>query len=143
MNYKILSSSVLGGLGFFAASTLLPAQIVNPINVHITHKFVIANTTLPPGDYTFRMVPDTDLSAMTASDSGDTHEIEFLVRESQDNHRPKHSQLIFNKYGNHEVLEKIYEVGSKYGVAVVETSRLEKRWQKQGQKPVQHAEPPE
>lgn len=118
----------------------LCAQISNPIEAQIDHKFTIANTTLPPGRYIFRMVSGTDLSAMTASTADGSNEVEFLVRQSQADHTPKHSELFFNRYGNHEFLTKIYEQGSQMGVAVAEPSRIESRLLKQGQHGVEHRE---
>jgi hypothetical protein len=45
-----LSSFLLMMLG----AQLSSAQITNPIEAHINRKFTIGNTTLPPGQYTFR-----------------------------------------------------------------------------------------
>ena len=39
----------------------LDAQITNPIRAHIDHSFVISDKTLPPGEYTFRIMQGSDL----------------------------------------------------------------------------------
>ena len=53
---------VLVSLFFVTAGTpRLNAQIVNGIRARLDHSFVIGNTTLPPGEYTFRMVMITGL----------------------------------------------------------------------------------
>jgi hypothetical protein len=65
---------------------------------------------------------------------------EFLVRTSIDPTVPKHSELVFNRYENKEFLSKIYEGGSRTGVAVEEPSRQELRLQKQNQQPTEHTE---
>jgi hypothetical protein len=131
-----VSSSLLMMLGAQSSS----AQVTNPIKASITHRFIIGNTTFPPGQYTFRMMPDSDLSVMTArSPDGNTAD-EFLVREAKAPNTPDHSELIFNQYGNKQLLSKVYEQGSRIGVAVVEPSREELRLQKHGQHPIEHVE---
>jgi hypothetical protein len=119
---------------------LSDAQITNQIQANISHPFVIGNTTLPPGQYDFRMLPGSDLTVMTVRSADNKIGEEFLVRTSQDTTTPQHSELVFNRYGDKEFLSKIYEGGSRIGVAVVEPSRQELRLQKQGQQPVEHAE---
>jgi hypothetical protein len=122
------------------ASAPLSAQIGRPIEAKIDHAFTIANTTLPPGQYTFQMLPGSDLTVMTATSADGKTADEFLVRESEAQTTPKHSELYFNRYGGHEFLTRIYEQGSRIGVAVAEPSRMELRLQKQGQHAVEHGE---
>ena len=105
------TSFVLFSLG--QGVQLLNAQITNQIRAHIEHSFVIGSKTLPPGEYTFSMVGGSDLTQMKVSNQDGTAEALFAVRESIDDHRPKHSELLFRKYGNTEFLSKVYEVGSK------------------------------
>lgn len=119
---------------------LSSAQITNAIKAHINHKFTIGDTTLPPGQYTFRMMPDTDLSVMTVTSSDGNIAEDFLVRESLAPDMPNRSELIFDRYGKTELLDKIYEQGTRTGVAVMEPSMAESRLQKQGQHPAQHTE---
>ena len=116
------------------------AQIANQIDAHINHKFTIGNVTLPPGQYTFRMLPGSDLTVMTVSSADGNTADEFLVREAALPNTPNHAELFFNRYGNHEFLTKIFEQGSKIGVAVAEPSREELRLQKQGQHATEHGE---
>jgi len=73
-------ASVLVSLFFVTVGTLrLKAQIVNGIRAHLDHSFVIGNTTLPPGEYTFRMVDNTDLSMMTATSENNKVSVDFIV----------------------------------------------------------------
>ena len=116
------------------------AQITNPIEATITHSFIVGNATLPPGTYVFRMMQGTDLEVMTVRNKAGDTGAEFLVRASIDSKTPQHSELIFNRYGDKEFLYKIFERGSKDGVAVIEPSREESRLLKQGQTPVEHSE---
>ena len=41
-----------------AGAQALNAQIINAIQAHIDHTFVIGDKSLPPGEYTFRMTTD-------------------------------------------------------------------------------------
>jgi hypothetical protein len=132
----ILVTLLLATIG----ARLTNGQITNPIEAHIDHRFIIGNTTLPPGDYTFRMLQDSDLSAMSATSKNDKVNVDFLVRESMLDHTPRHSELVFRKYGNYEFLSKVFESGSKSGVELTETSRHKSRLVKQGQPGMEHTE---
>jgi hypothetical protein len=116
------------------------AQITNEIRAHIDHSFVIGNTTLPAGKYTFRMMGDSDLSIMTATSEDGKTAVTFIVREARADHTPAHSELIFRKYGDTEFLNKIFEVGSKIGAEVTEPSRQEQHFAQQGLHPIEHSE---
>jgi hypothetical protein len=132
---------LLLSLFFVAAATpWLNAQITNPIQAHVNHSFMIGDKTLPPGDYTFRIEGNTDLGVMIVQNKSGDNLAQFNVRRSIDNHTPKHSELIFRKYGNSEFLSKIYEVGSKSGVAVTEASKEEQRLANSGQHGMEHTE---
>jgi hypothetical protein len=142
MNKKLRTLAIVSVSLVFvtAGAPFLNAQIMNAISAHIDHAFVIGNTTLPPGDYTFRMMRGSDLQLMTVASKNDKTSVDFIVREAIDDHSPNHSVLLFRKYGNTEFLSKIFEGGSKTGVAVAETSRKEERLMKQGQQGAEHPE---
>jgi len=123
-----------------AAAPWLNAQLTNPIQAHVKHSFMIGDKTLPPGEYTFRIEGNTDNGVMTVQNQkGDTL-AQFNVRQSVDNQRPKHSELVFKKYGHTEFLSKVYEGGSKNGVAVTETSKEEAHLMSGGQHGIEHTE---
>jgi hypothetical protein len=123
-----------------AGTSFLNAQITNTIQAHIDHSFVIGNTTLPPGEYTFRMLQNTDLEVMTATSENDKTSVSFIVRTTLGDHTPRHSELIFRKYGDTEFLSKIFESGSKTGAEITEPSRDERRFAQQGLHPIEHTE---
>ena len=123
-----------------AGAQTLNAQIIDSIQAHVDHSFVIGDKTLPPGDYTFRMMTDPDQSLMIATSQNNTNVAQFLVRQSIDGHKPSHSELVFHKYGNTEFLSKIFEGGSENGVAVTEPSKQEARLIDQGQQALEHSE---
>jgi hypothetical protein len=124
-----------------AGAPWLNSQIVNDIRAHVDHSFMIGDKTLPPGDYTFRMMQGSDLSVMSVMDSNGKGIADFSVRATIDDHRPKHSELVFRKYGNTEFLNKIFEVGAKTGVQLTETGKQEAHLVEQGQHAMEHSEP--
>lgn len=140
LTFRLLAPLTAGLLLTVCGASKLNAQITNAIRTHITHSFVVDNTTLPPGEYTFRMIQGTDNTAMIVSNPSGTTRVEFLVRQSNDRQTPKHSELVFRKCGNMEFLSKIYESGSQIGVSTTETSREEARMVKQGEHETEHAE---
>ena len=123
-----------------AGASGLNAQIMDPIQAHVDHNFIIGDTTLPPGDYTFRIMQDSELTVMTATNANDKTSVESIVRESIADHNPRHSELVFRRYGNTEFLSKLFEKGSKIGVAVAETDRKEARVAKHGLHEMEHSE---
>jgi len=135
-----LACVLLGLMVVAFGNPQLNAQIVNEIRAHIDHSFVIDNTTLPPGDYTFRMVQNSGLSAMTATSDTDKTSVTFAVRRAQDDHTPRHSEVTFRKYGDTEFLDKVFESGTKSGVATTETARAEQDLVNQGHHPTEHTE---
>lgn len=126
----------------FAVPCALPlhAQISNEIKAHIDHSFIINNTDLPPGNYTFRMQGDSNLMVMTAMSDNDKTSVSFIVREARDDRTPVHSELIFRKYGNAEFLSKIFQSGTKLGAEVTETGREEQHLVQTGQQPTMERE---
>ncbi|MGP0075526.1 MAG: hypothetical protein ACLPWF_26725 [Bryobacteraceae bacterium] len=130
----------LVGFFFLAAAPWLNAQITDPIQAHVNHSFVIGDKTLPPGDYTFRMEMNSNLSVMTVTNGDGEAMGVFPVRQAIDDHTPNHSWLVFRKYGDAEFLSKIFEAGTDAGAAVSETSKQEERFVSQGQRAVEHSE---
>jgi hypothetical protein len=123
-----------------AGAQALNAQIINAIRAHVDHTFVIGDKTLPPGEYTFRVTTDPDQSLMIATTQNGTNVAQFLVRQSIDDHRPSHSELVFHKYGNTEFLSKVYQAGSRDGLAVTEPSKQETHLIHEGQQALEHSE---
>src|ERR1700733_2804661 len=123
-----------------AGATWANAQITNAIQAHVNHSFMIGDKTLPPGEYTFRTESNSDLGLMTVQNKNGDNVAQFTVRQSIANQRPTHSVLVFRKYGNTEFLSKIYEIGTKTGVALTETAKEEARLVSEGQKAQEHTE---
>ena len=131
----------LTALLFAAAGALsLNAQITNPIRAHINHSFVVADKTLPPGEYTFRMERNAGLNVMRVENQRGDNVAQFEVRETVADHRPRHSEFVFRKFGDTEFLHKIFEGGSKTGSELTETSKQEASMVSQGQHFMEHTE---
>jgi hypothetical protein len=113
---------------------------VDKVEANVPHSFIVGNTTLPAGKYDFRVMQGADMSVMIVTTADGKHSVDFLVREAQADHSPRSTELMFNRYGQKEFLSRVFEQGSKLGVAVAEPPRQELRLQKQGQHPMQHVE---
>ena len=129
-------------IAFFAVASAqtVNAQIIDTIQAHVDHSFVIGDKTLPPGEYTFRMTTNPDQSVMIATNQNGTNVAQFLVRQSIDDHRPSHSELVFHKYGNTEFLSKVFQAGSRNGLAVTEPGKQEAQLINEGQQALEHSE---
>ena len=136
----VLPKAAFALLGVVCIARLSSAQITDEIRANIPHAFIVANTTLPPGEYDFRMMSDSDLSIMTVTSADGKHSVEFAIRDAQANHTPQHSELIFNRYGNKEFLSRIFQQGNNLGSAVADVAREELRMQNKGQHATEHAE---
>ena len=139
-NYLRTLAPILVSLLILTVGALcLNAQLTNPIEAHIDHSFVIGEKTLPRGEYTFRMEHDTT-GVMSVEDQRGDNVAQFEVRQTTADHRPQHSELVFRKYGNAEFLSKIFEGGSRTGIALTETSKQEERIMSTGQHAMDHTE---
>lgn len=119
---------------------LASAQITNQVRVTMSHPFIVGEKTLPPGQYTLRVVSNSDMSVMTIRSKDGTESAEFLVRQSDAKHVPKHTELVFDRIGNEEFLHRVYEKGDRLGVAVGDVSKEEARLEKSGQHGTEHTE---
>jgi hypothetical protein len=137
---RVLTPILVSFFFVTAGAPWLNAQITNAIQAHVDHSFMIGDKTLPPGEYTFRMMEGSDLSVMTVSSKNGKPLADFHVQEAIDDHQPNHSELLFRKYGNTEFLSKVFEGGSKTGAGLTETSKQEERLAKQGQHAMEHTE---
>ncbi len=132
---------VLAGFCFLIAGAPgMHAQITNAVQAHVDHSFVIGDKTLPPGEYTFRMMEGSNLTVMTVAGRNGKILADFRVQAAIDKHSPHHSELVFRKYGNTEFLSKVFENGSKDGVALTESSKQEARLVNQGERAIEHSE---
>jgi hypothetical protein len=139
-NIRTFARMLVSFLFVAGSAPWLNAQITNPIRARIDHSFMIGDKTLPPGDYTFRIMDNSDLSIMTVSNENGKVAASFGVREAIADPRPSHSEIVFRKYGDAEFLSKVFEGGSKTGVAVTESSNQEQRFLNQGQHAMEHSE---
>jgi len=117
------------------------ADITGQIDADIPFQFHIGNTTLPAGKYIFHMMNGSDLMIMTVRSADNKFGQEFLVRTALAPTIPKHSEIIFKRYGHEEFLRRFFQGGAQTGAAVDESSREESRLQKKGVKGLTHSQP--
>lgn len=140
MRFKVVLGVAAWALLTLCMTEPSAAQVTHEIQVTMSHPFIVGNTTLPPGKYDFRMVPNSDLSLMSVTSADGNTATEFPVRDSEADHVPQHTELVFNRYGKEEYLRRLFEKGKQLGVSLEEPSRKELRLQQSGRRPVEHTE---
>lgn len=136
-----LWTAILFSQVWFLTPSRAGAQITGQVEATISHSFIVSTKTLPAGQYTFRMEGGSDGAIMTVSSEDGKNADQFMVRSSEASSTPAHTELVFRRYGDQEFLSKVYESGNRLGVAVSETSKVEKQLQAQGQQATEHTEP--
>lgn len=112
-------------LSLTICSVKAQAQIVGELEADIPFQFHAGNAKLPAGKYIIRMLDNTHLGVMEISTADGSAAALLEVRPTQAKSSPVKSELIFNKYGDHYFLEKLFEEGDPEGSELVE-SRYEK-----------------
>jgi hypothetical protein len=102
------------------------AQIIGEMEANIPFQFHAGNVRLPAGRYFIRVLDNTDLTVMEISSADGSTSALFEVQGTQASSSPSKSELIFDKYGNHYFLAKLFDEGNPSGSQVLE-SRYEKR----------------
>jgi len=103
------------------------AQIIGNLEVHIPFQFHAGNVKLPAGKYLIHMLDGgADPGVMEIINADGSTAALFEVQQAQANSSPAKSELIFDKYGDHYFLTKLFDEGSSIGSQVLE-SRYEKR----------------
>lgn len=119
-----------------ACTAAAHAQILSPVRADIHHPFVVGSVTLPPGQYVFQVKTRFENNLMTVTDARGNKKVEVLVRSSVDSTTPRHTQLVFTRVGNMELLDHIYAGGNKYGLTVLQPTNsqelLESQMRDQG-----------
>jgi hypothetical protein len=123
--YHLLSLFVALVLALTIYASKANAQIVGDLEVNIPFQFHAGNAKLPAGEYRIHVLDDSDLTVMEISSADGSTSALFQVQNTEANSTPDNSELVFNKYGNHYFLAKLFEEGSPSGSQVVE-SRYEK-----------------
>jgi len=118
-------------LAFIFALIIYPsrahAQVIGTLDVNIPFEFQAGEAVLPPGNYTIRMVNNSDLAFMqiTSKDHPSTSAL-FRVHEKDLASAPTESEVLFNKYGDHYFLAQVFDEGDPSGSEVVESSYEQK-----------------
>ncbi len=105
------------------------ALIIYPSRAHaqVIGTLDVNQAVLPPGNYTVRMVDNSELAIMqiTSKDHPSTSAI-FRVHEKDLPSAPTENEVVFNKYGDHYFLAQVFDEGDPSGSEVVESSYEQK-----------------
>jgi hypothetical protein len=102
------------------------AQLTGTMEADIPFQFHAGNTKLPAGKYLIRMLDDSNLTLIELSKPDGSVAVLLQVRDAEANSTPRKSELVFNRYGDHYFLEKLFDEGQSSGSQVLESS-YEKR----------------
>src|SRR5260370_40825709 len=104
-----------------------PAPGIGTLDVNIQFESQAGQAVLPPGNYTVRMVDNSELAIMqiTSKDHPSTSAI-FRVHEKDLTSAPTENEVVFNKYGDHYFLAQVFDEGDPSGSEVVESSYEQK-----------------
>jgi len=105
--------------------TTARAQIDGELEVNIPFQFHAGNAKLPAGTYRIHMLSDSDSNVMEITSADGTTSAVFEVQQEDPDSIPAKGELIFNKYGDHYFLAKVFEGGNPIGRTLIE-SRYEK-----------------
>lgn len=123
---RILWLSLLAAFVLTILPVAVHAQIIGDIEATVPFPFHVGDTKLPAGTYRIHVLDRDDGSVLEISSADGSVSALFDVGSTQANTTPAKTELIFNKYGNHYFLSKMYDEGEASGSEVVK-SRYEKR----------------
>jgi hypothetical protein len=113
-------------IALFFALTIYPAtahaQIMGELDAKIPFQFQVGNTRLPAGEYSIRVLDDSDLTVMQISSTDGSASAVFQVEETDKSSAPTKSELIFHKYGDRYFLAKLFDQSNPDGSQVIESS---------------------
>lgn len=124
MKMRILGSFAIAGLLLTLVVAPVGARGAGRIVVNVPFDFTVGDKTLPAGEYF--IVRNTQLSAeglMIRSTDG-RHGAFVLTKSVQAEDRQGASQLVFNRYGDHYFLSRVWASGQNNGRELF-TSRAE------------------
>jgi hypothetical protein len=101
------------------------AQIIGELEANIPFQFHAGTAKFPAGKYLIHVLDNTDLKVMEIRSADGSTSALFEVHDAEANSAPAKSELIFNKYGNHYFLAKLFDEGNPSG-STVDESRYEK-----------------
>lgn len=109
---------LIGGSFAFADADLMQAKI--------PFKFVVGDTTLPPGTYTIEQIDPSDPGPLIIQSENGRVAVDFLTEEARTNYLPNRSKLVFDVVDGKDFLTDIWTVGDSLG-RQLEPSRAEHR----------------
>ncbi|HUN64117.1 MAG TPA: hypothetical protein VMU53_19105 [Candidatus Sulfotelmatobacter sp.] len=102
------------------------AQILGDLEAKVPFTFHVGDTKLPAGTYRIHVFDGNDPSLMEITSADGSTSALFHVQDSEANNTPRASELIFNRYGHHYFLSRLFDAGNPNG-SELEKSRYETR----------------
>jgi hypothetical protein len=98
------------------------AQVIDTLEINVPFHFYAANTELPPGNYSIHVLENSNLKFMQITSADGVSSAVVEIRETDVSSVPKESEVIFNKYGDHYFLAKVFDEGNPSGDEVLESN---------------------
>jgi len=131
MKKLLISMFLMLSLLTVAGRTVALAQIEGVIEADIPFNFYVRNKQLPAGRYEIRKL-DSQPNVLEMINRDRKLTVVFLVEDETMLKSAKHSELIFDRYGDNEFLSKILDQGDSIEAEVMK-SRMEKKIEKAGE----------
>jgi hypothetical protein len=135
----VLRLVLLGGFLLPGSLASLQAQITGQIEAQIPFSFVVADTTLEPGNYVIRPLGGDD-PAMEVRRAEGGKAVNVLITRAVSSNLPPKTELLFNRYADQEFLAKVLVEGN-HEKAEIEPCRLESKLKREGQRAQIHVLP--
>jgi hypothetical protein len=102
------------------------AQVTGELKVTIPFQFHAGGATLPPGNYTIEVLPNSEFNLMEikSDDSRSTALLQTIGVQSRS--LPKNSELLFDHTGGDYYLARIFDEDDNSGVAVMDPEYTKK-----------------
>jgi hypothetical protein len=102
------------------------AQVIGEIKARIPFEFHAGGATLPAGDYTIEVLPNSEFNLMEIR-SADNHSSALIQAIGvQSRSLPQNSELLFDHTGGDYYLARIFDENDKSGVAVMNAEYAKK-----------------
>lgn len=106
--------------------TKAQAQVIGELKAKIPFEFHAGGATLPPGNYTIEVLPNSEFNLMEIK-SDDNHSVAlFQTIGVQSSSLPKNSELLFDHTGGDYYLARIFDEDDKSGAAVLDAEYAKK-----------------
>ncbi len=118
-------------------ATAAQAQLTDALKANIPFRFTAGMATLPPGNYTIRVLDIEDPNELTIAKDDGSLEILVSTVSAQAKQPVKGAELVFTKVGDRDFLSEVWPDETGVGYQVPKT-RAEQKLEKGGAKRQSH-----